>query len=306
MSTSSSVSWLSGRCRGGEQDRDEREREPHARTLLRGSGHAFALRRMTRVISSGARTRTGGPRSRNLAIRELRVLVFGAPGEQATSRGLRRSDCVVAEKEHDPLMSIVTATVPDVAGLPDGPVVLYDGVCGLCARSVRWILRHEPPGTRLLQFAPLQGPTAEAFRARFPRIPTSIDSVVTSRVRRAPAQGVLYSPHYCGRRGAGVRIPLARRSCRSGHRLSRARATACSAARELRAAAAREPRASPVTRHSTRVGQPAARTRRESGSGDVRRQRVSHALHHRREHELRLEQREVRADADARTGANGT
>jgi predicted DCC family thiol-disulfide oxidoreductase YuxK len=74
-------------------------------------------------------------------------------------------------------MSVATATVPDAAGLPDGPVVLYDGVCGLCARSVRWILRHEAPA-RSIQFAPLQGPTAEAFRARFPRIPASIDTVV--------------------------------------------------------------------------------------------------------------------------------
>ena len=56
------------------------------------------------------------------------------------------------------------------------PLVLYDGTCGLCARSVRWILRHE--NDRELKFAPLQGETAEAMRARFPNIPTSIDTVV--------------------------------------------------------------------------------------------------------------------------------
>lgn len=58
----------------------------------------------------------------------------------------------------------------------DGPLVLYDGTCGLCARSIRWILRHERD--RAIQFAPLQGETAAAARARFPHIPTTLDSVV--------------------------------------------------------------------------------------------------------------------------------
>lgn len=56
------------------------------------------------------------------------------------------------------------------------PLVLYDGTCGLCARSVRWILRHE--NDRDLKFAPLQGETAQAMRAKFPNIPDSIDTVV--------------------------------------------------------------------------------------------------------------------------------
>ncbi len=58
----------------------------------------------------------------------------------------------------------------------DSPLVLYDGTCGLCARSVRWILRHE--GDRELRFAPLQGETAQALRSQFPNIPESIDTVV--------------------------------------------------------------------------------------------------------------------------------
>jgi predicted DCC family thiol-disulfide oxidoreductase YuxK len=58
----------------------------------------------------------------------------------------------------------------------DAPVLLYDGVCGLCARSVRWILRHERDHE--LQFAPLQGETAAALRARFPQIPTKLSTVV--------------------------------------------------------------------------------------------------------------------------------
>jgi predicted DCC family thiol-disulfide oxidoreductase YuxK len=60
--------------------------------------------------------------------------------------------------------------------LPTAPLVLYDGNCGLCARSVRWILDHELDHDIL--FAPLQGPTAARARERYPRIPQSVDSVV--------------------------------------------------------------------------------------------------------------------------------
>jgi predicted DCC family thiol-disulfide oxidoreductase YuxK len=56
------------------------------------------------------------------------------------------------------------------------PVLLYDGTCGLCHRSVRWILRHERDHE--LAFAPLQGDTATELRARFPRIPHALESVV--------------------------------------------------------------------------------------------------------------------------------
>jgi predicted DCC family thiol-disulfide oxidoreductase YuxK len=67
-------------------------------------------------------------------------------------------------------------TAQPATGPVDGPIVLYDGTCGLCARSVRWILAHERD--RELRFAPLQGPTAAALRGRYPRIPESVDSVV--------------------------------------------------------------------------------------------------------------------------------
>jgi predicted DCC family thiol-disulfide oxidoreductase YuxK len=56
------------------------------------------------------------------------------------------------------------------------PLVLYDGTCGLCAKSVRWILRHE--ADHELRFAPLQGETTAALRDRYPNIPQSIDTVV--------------------------------------------------------------------------------------------------------------------------------
>lgn len=54
------------------------------------------------------------------------------------------------------------------------PIVLYDGVCGLCHRAVAWLVKRD--GGQL-HYAPLQGTTADALRARFP-IPTTLDSVI--------------------------------------------------------------------------------------------------------------------------------
>jgi len=59
---------------------------------------------------------------------------------------------------------------------PNGQVMLYDGVCGLCAKSVRWILRHERD--HAIKFAPLQGETAAALRAKHPEIPEQLSTVV--------------------------------------------------------------------------------------------------------------------------------
>lgn len=42
-----------------------------------------------------------------------------------------------------------------------GPVLFFDGECGLCNRVVRWLLASDRRGT--LRFAPLQGPTAQAY-----------------------------------------------------------------------------------------------------------------------------------------------
>lgn len=42
-----------------------------------------------------------------------------------------------------------------------GPVLFFDGECGLCTRVVRVLLRCDRVGR--LRFAPLQGPTAQAY-----------------------------------------------------------------------------------------------------------------------------------------------
>ncbi len=55
-------------------------------------------------------------------------------------------------------------------------LVLYDGECGFCQGTVRWILAADSTGR--FRFAPLQGPTAAAVRARHPDLPSDPDTVL--------------------------------------------------------------------------------------------------------------------------------
>jgi predicted DCC family thiol-disulfide oxidoreductase YuxK len=55
-------------------------------------------------------------------------------------------------------------------------LVLYDGVCGLCSRAVRFLVARDRH--RALRYAPLQGETAARLRAQHPAIPQTLESVV--------------------------------------------------------------------------------------------------------------------------------
>jgi predicted DCC family thiol-disulfide oxidoreductase YuxK len=57
----------------------------------------------------------------------------------------------------------------------NNPVMLYDGVCGFCNKSVQFILDHDKQGKML--FAALQSDYGKAVKARHPFL-ESIDSVV--------------------------------------------------------------------------------------------------------------------------------
>src|SRR5260221_8511304 len=61
------------------------------------------------------------------------------------------------------------------AGEPEH-LVFYDGTCGVCHRTVQWILAADAEGR--FRFAPLQGSTAAAVRRRHPELPTDLDSVI--------------------------------------------------------------------------------------------------------------------------------
>ena len=63
--------------------------------------------------------------------------------------------------------------------MPPGPVLFYDGTCGLCTRSVRWVLRHEAAdGADVpLFFASLDGPHGRDLIDRNPEL-ALVDSVL--------------------------------------------------------------------------------------------------------------------------------
>jgi predicted DCC family thiol-disulfide oxidoreductase YuxK len=51
-------------------------------------------------------------------------------------------------------------------------LVLYDGECGLCDRTVQFLLRHDHRG--VLSYAPLQGETARPFVGDKPAVDTML------------------------------------------------------------------------------------------------------------------------------------
>jgi predicted DCC family thiol-disulfide oxidoreductase YuxK len=55
-------------------------------------------------------------------------------------------------------------------------LVLYDGVCVVCNRTVQQLLKIDRE--RCLRFAPLQGRTAAEVLRRHPQIPHDLDSIV--------------------------------------------------------------------------------------------------------------------------------
>lgn len=55
------------------------------------------------------------------------------------------------------------------------PVLLYDGTCGYCARSVQFVLAHDRRAS--LRFGPLEGAFGRALVAAHPEL-VGVDSVV--------------------------------------------------------------------------------------------------------------------------------
>ena len=71
----------------------------------------------------------------------------------------------------------------DAAGETDGPVVLYDGVCGLCDRSVQLILRNDRRGR--FRFAALQSEPGAALLRKHGLPAGALDSIVLVEGGRA-------------------------------------------------------------------------------------------------------------------------
>jgi predicted DCC family thiol-disulfide oxidoreductase YuxK len=61
------------------------------------------------------------------------------------------------------------------AVISDAPLLLYDGTCGFCNKSVQMVLRHDHRGT--MRFAALQSEYGRAVIARHPEL-RDVDSIV--------------------------------------------------------------------------------------------------------------------------------
>jgi predicted DCC family thiol-disulfide oxidoreductase YuxK len=66
-------------------------------------------------------------------------------------------------------------------------VVFYDGVCGLCNRLVRFLLRRDRQ--RRLLFAPLQGNLARTVLGRHGYNPSDVETMYVIADRRAQVRG---------------------------------------------------------------------------------------------------------------------
>lgn len=70
-------------------------------------------------------------------------------------------------------MTDAPAASPVTTPRTSAPLLLFDGDCPLCSRSVKWILDHDPGGA--LRFAPLQGETARPILSRHGFDPDAVD-----------------------------------------------------------------------------------------------------------------------------------
>jgi predicted DCC family thiol-disulfide oxidoreductase YuxK len=69
------------------------------------------------------------------------------------------------------------------------PILLYDGVCGLCNRFVQFILRRDR--NAIFRFASLQGSVAARILARHGANPTDLDTVYVALNYDLPDEYIL-------------------------------------------------------------------------------------------------------------------
>ena len=74
--------------------------------------------------------------------------------------------------------------------LQTGPVLLYDGTCGVCSQAVQWILQHEQGHS--LRFAALESNLGSALREAA-QVPETVDSVMWVELRAGRAHADLCS-----------------------------------------------------------------------------------------------------------------
>ncbi|HEY0469433.1 MAG TPA: DCC1-like thiol-disulfide oxidoreductase family protein [Polyangiaceae bacterium] len=71
-------------------------------------------------------------------------------------------------------------TVPPSELLRDGPILLYDGSCGVCSQAVQWVLAHERAHS--LRFAPIESAVGNELRA-LAGVAADLDSMLWTELR---------------------------------------------------------------------------------------------------------------------------
>lgn len=71
---------------------------------------------------------------------------------------------------------MTTETADDISDTPDGPVVLFDGVCNLCNGVVEFLIPRDPEGR--LQFSPLQSEPGQELLRRHDCSTADFDTIV--------------------------------------------------------------------------------------------------------------------------------
>lgn len=71
---------------------------------------------------------------------------------------------------------MTTATDRAIPDTPDGPVVIFDGVCNLCNGVVGFLIPRDPEGR--LRFAPLQSEPAQKLLRRHDLSTEDVDTIV--------------------------------------------------------------------------------------------------------------------------------
>ena len=77
---------------------------------------------------------------------------------------------------------------PDL--LQDGPILLYDGSCGVCSQAVQWVLAHERAHS--LRFAPIESAVGSELRA-LAGVATDVDSMLWTELRNGRVHADLRS-----------------------------------------------------------------------------------------------------------------
>src|SRR6185436_14356621 len=111
------------------------------------------------------------------------TIVVGAGGDVESRQEARMHSATAAQRYRirimddgrSPKRATPSLTFGMEHGLGNGPVLLYDGLCGFCNGTVQFVLARDRRG--VMRFATLQGEFARGIVARHPEL-AGVDSLI--------------------------------------------------------------------------------------------------------------------------------